>query len=84
MKTQVKFMSNLPSGFKEPESLDNYLNRQEQYIFKLESLLIWALYHHQGQKSPVGQPIRKLLGITENQILTDGQIKNARQQADLL
>jgi len=37
--------------------------------FLLEALqernaaLLWALYHHQGGSSPVGQPIRKLLGI---------------------
>lgn len=37
-----------------------------------------ALYHHQGASSPVGQPIRKLLGIGQHDNLTDDQIAVAK------
>lgn len=42
-----------------------------------DALLLWALYHHQGGKSDVGQPIRRLLGIGQHDDLTDEQIKAA-------
>ena len=40
--------------------------------------LLWALYHHQGGSSPIGQPIRKLLGIGQYDRLTTGQIEAAK------
>lgn len=42
-----------------------------------DALLLWALYHHQGGKSDVGQPIRRLLGIGQHDDLTDEQIRAA-------
>jgi hypothetical protein len=42
-----------------------------------DALLLWALYHHQGGKSDVGQPIRRLLGIGQHDDLTDEQIRTA-------
>lgn len=42
-----------------------------------DALLLWALYHHQGGKSDVGQPIRRLLGIGQHDDLTDEQITAA-------
>lgn len=44
---------------------------------KLEGLLLLALYHHQGGSSPVGQPIRKALGIGPFDHMTDEQIERA-------
>jgi hypothetical protein len=44
-------------------------------------LLLWALYHHQGGSSHVGQPIRKALGIGEYDRLTDAQIQEAKAAA---
>jgi hypothetical protein len=39
--------------------------------------LLWALYHHQGGNSPVGQPIRTLLGIDRFAAMTSEQIEEA-------
>lgn len=44
--------------------------------------LLWALYHHQGGNSPVGQPIRAALGIGQHDRLTDEQIAKAKQWAE--
>lgn len=44
---------------------------------KLEGLLLWTLYHHQGGKSNIGQPIRAALGIGEHDHLTPVQIDQA-------
>ena len=46
----------------------------EAKIEDLESLLLWALWHHQGASSPVGQPIRAALGIGPHDALTVGQV----------
>lgn len=71
-------MSNLPSGYNEPESLDNYLARVEKNMDEMEGLLLWALYNHQGGSSPIGQPIRKLLGIGEHDQMTRQQVEKAQ------
>lgn len=42
-----------------------------------EALLLWALWHHQGASSPVGQPIRRALGIGPREALTVGQVHAA-------
>ena len=47
-------------------------------IEMLTGLLLWALYHHQGGGSTIGQPIRKALGIGEYDRLTSEQIKEAQ------
>ena len=44
----------------------------------MESALLWTLYHHQGGSSPVGQPIRKLLGIGQHDRMTEEQISQAK------
>ncbi len=45
----------------------------------LTGLLLWALYHHQGGSSPVGQPIRAALGIGQHDVLTKRQIAWAKR-----
>lgn len=45
---------------------------------QMESALLWALYHTQGGSSPVGQPIRRLLGIGQHDRLTDEQLALAK------
>lgn len=40
--------------------------------------LLWSLYHHQGASSPVGQPIRALLGIGVYDKMTGAQIEEAK------
>jgi hypothetical protein len=71
-------MSNLPSGYNEPESLDSYLARVEKNMDEMEGLLLWVLYHHQGGSSTIGQPIRKLLGIGEHDHMTRQQVEKAQ------
>ena len=44
-------------------------------------LLLWALYHAQGGSSPVGQTIRRHLGIGQHEHLTPEQIKDAARAA---
>lgn len=48
---------------------------------RMRGLLLWALYHHQGGSSPVGQPIRKALGIGCHHAMTVGQIRAASDAA---
>lgn len=43
---------------------------------------LWALYHHQGGSSEVGQPIRKLMGIGQHEHLTKSQIAIAKEFFD--
>jgi len=44
-------------------------------------LLLWALYHHQGGSSGVGQPIRRALGIGQHDAMTPEQIRDAARAA---
>lgn len=53
-------------------------------VLQMHGLLLWALQHHQGNNSPVGQPIRKALGIGVNARLTAVQLTHAKQTADSL
>jgi len=53
----------------------------DEYVKELESLLLWSLYHHQGGKSPVGQPIRRALGVGQFDNITDEQIARAKLAA---
>lgn len=46
---------------------------------KMESALLWTLWHHQGGSSHIGQPIRKLLSIGQHDRLTDEQIAQAKE-----
>jgi hypothetical protein len=43
--------------------------------------LLWALYHHQGGNSPVGRPIRKMLGIGRFVDLSAEQVHEATRFA---
>lgn len=43
-------------------------------IESMRGLLLWALYHAQGGGSPVGQPIRRALGIGQHDHMTAAQI----------
>jgi hypothetical protein len=42
-----------------------------------KGMLLWILYHHQGAKSPIGQPIRRVLGIEPHAALTTEQVRYA-------
>lgn len=42
-----------------------------------KSMLLWALYNHQGGSSPIGQPIRKALGIGQHDDLMHAQVVEA-------
>lgn len=43
--------------------------------------LLWVLWHHQGGKSDVGQPIRKYLGMGQFERMSDKQIDVAKHWA---
>ena len=49
--------------------------------YRKDSLLLWALYHHQGGYSLIGQPIRKLFGLGQFDELSIEQIAKARSAA---
>ncbi len=51
---------------------------------ELRDLLLWVLFHHQGATSPVGQPIRRALGIGKYDQLTVDQIRAGSRQAELV
>lgn len=54
---------------------------------EVRAALLFALWHHQGASSPVGQPIRAMLGIGEHDRLDQDQLaaaKSARPGFDLL
>jgi len=53
-------------------------------VMQMHGLLLWALYHHQGASSPVGQPIRRALGIDPHAPLTAVQLTHAKQTAESL
>jgi hypothetical protein len=42
------------------------------------AMLLNVLWHHQGGSSPVGQPLRALLGIAQHAHLTDEQVAEAK------
>lgn len=43
--------------------------------------LLWVLWHHQGGRSPVGQPIRYALGMGAHDPLSDHQVAEAKRWA---
>ncbi|HHQ6589197.1 TPA: DUF551 domain-containing protein [Serratia fonticola] len=45
---------------------------------EIKQVLLWALWHHLGGCSDIGQPIRKFLGIGANERLTDEQLITAK------
>ena len=48
---------------------------------KERDALLWVLWHHQGGSSPVGQPIRRALGIGQFDHLTAAQVLRAKSFA---
>lgn len=52
-------------------------------IERMQGLLLWALYHHQGGSSQIGQPIRRALGIGQHDALTKDQITRAKAAAGM-
>jgi hypothetical protein len=56
-----------------------HLKKENQ---QLRGLLLWALYHSQGGSSPVGQPIRRALGIGTHARLTEEEVVIAKLAAE--
>lgn len=50
----------------------------ENLKLEVRAALLFALWHHQGASSPVGQPIRAMLGIGEHDHLDQEQLTAAR------
>lgn len=65
----------------------NLKQERDQYKAKIDAVnnphimnhLIWLLWHHQGSKSDIGQPIRKILGIGQFDRLNDEQLSIAKK-----
>lgn len=47
-------------------------------------VLCYCLWHHQGGKSPVGQPIRKMLGLGQFDQMTPKQVSLAKKLRDTI
>lgn len=45
----------------------------------LRKAMLYVLYHHQGAHSPIGQPLRKALGIDPTAQLTTAQLNEVNQ-----
>lgn len=45
---------------------------------EIKQVLLWALWHHLGGCSSIGQPIRKFLGMGANERMTDEQLITAK------
>ncbi len=45
---------------------------------EMKQVLLWALWHHLGGCSSIGQPIRKFLGMGANERMTDEQLITAK------
>jgi hypothetical protein len=45
--------------------------------------LLWVLWNHQGAGSPVGQPIRRYLGMGQFERMSEEQVKAARDWASI-
>lgn len=65
-----------PDGYPAVKMQDITAMRKE--IEDMQGLLLWALWHHQGAGSPVGQPIRKFMGIDKHEALLVGQVHHAK------
>lgn len=50
-------------------------------VERLRGAALWALMHHQGGSSPVGQPLRKALGIAPHADMTQEQYAAAKKAA---
>ena len=73
-------MENVMSRFDEEPDGDPH-GECAREINILRGLLLWALYHHQGASSAVGQPIRQALGIGQYEHMTEEQIAMAKEAA---
>ena len=47
----------------------------------LRGVLLWALWHHQDAASPVGQPIRRVLGMGAHDVMTAALTRKASDAA---
>jgi hypothetical protein len=61
--------------------LNRNLIEARQAANAMEALLLWALYHHQGGNSAVGQPIRRMLGYGPHEHLRPEHVERAKAEA---
>lgn len=55
------------------------IDAQAAEIEQLKAALLWTLWHKQGGSSPIGQPLRRVLGIRQFEALTPEQIECAKR-----
>lgn len=51
------------------------IDAQAAEIERMRGVLLWTLWHHQGGSSPIGQPIRRALGMGQFDPMTPEQIE---------
>lgn len=64
-----------------PAAKQELVEMSPEFTDTARSALLWVLWHHQGGRSPVGQPIRFALGMSANERLNDWQISEAKRWA---
>jgi len=57
---------------------------QQRQVEQLKDLLFWVLWHHQGEDSPVGRPVRKVLGLGPREALSVGDVHAATAEVTRL
>jgi len=85
-RLKVSFAAN---EWNEEQVSEGYLSGRYQPLFfsapvrthQLEDVLLWALWHHQGGSSHIGQPIRAVLGIGQHEPMTPRQIERGKSAA---
>lgn len=70
-------------GYPRHDRIKNDAAAALEVLDGMHGLLLLALYHHQGGSSPVGQPIRRALGIGEHDHMTPEQIELAKGAGSL-
>jgi hypothetical protein len=57
---------------------------QQRQVEQLKALLFWVLWHNQVADSPVGQPIRKVLGLGPREAILVGDAHAATAEVKRL
>ena len=61
----------------------DHVDMSPEFTDTARAALLWVLWHHQGGSSPVGQPIRYVLGMGANEHLNAHQVNEAKRWASI-
>ena len=62
-----------------PPAVVEPLELSPDFTDTARAALLWVLWHHQGESSPVGQPIRFALGMGQHDRLNEHQLAEAKR-----